>query len=76
LNRSYLATALSTYGKEKDAAKPPDKGRRKPRSAGKRGGRPIKYGEVFVDRLLKPVPKVLEIKGGSTTRVVQTPLRS
>jgi hypothetical protein len=130
-NRSYLATALSNYGKKGDLEKPPAKGRRKPRPAGKRGGRPVKYGEDFVkvlsriwddygkpcgkllapmirgmidflqgskdpdygitseirellleasaaeaDILLKPARKALEIKGVSTTRAVQTPLRS
>jgi hypothetical protein len=48
LNRSYLVTALSTYGRNKEAAKPGAKGRRKARPEGKRGGRPVKYGEGFV----------------------------
>ena len=131
LNRSYLATALGNYGKKEDIQKPPAKGGRKPRPAGKRGGRPVKYGEDFVkvlsaiwdgygkpcgkllvpmirgmmgfleksgnpdygingeirellmevsaaeaDILLKPARKAFEIKGVSTTRAVQTPLRS
>jgi len=130
-NRSYLATALGNYETKKGAAKPGGKGRRKQRPAGKRGGRPVKYGESFVkvlariwddygkpcgkllipmirgmmgflersrspnygitdevkklllevsaaqaDILLKPERKALEIKGVSTTRTVQTPLRS
>ena len=131
LNRSYLATALGNYGKKEGMEKPPAKGSKKPRPAGKRGGRPVKYGEDFVkvlttiwdeygkpcgkllvpmvrgmmdflvgskdpdygitgetrelllevsaaeaDILLKPARKALEIKGVSTTRAVQTPLRS
>jgi hypothetical protein len=130
-NRSYLATALGSYGRNGDLAKPPEKGRKKERPAGKRGGRPVKYGEGFVkilraiwdeygkpcgkllvpmirgmmdflegsthpyygiteeirgllmevsaaeaDILLKPARKALEIRGVSTTRAVQTPLRS
>jgi hypothetical protein len=131
LNRSYLATALGNYGKKGDLTKPQKKGRKKPRPEGKRGGRPVKYGEGFVkalsaiwdgygkpcgkllvpmirgildflvesknpdygitgeirklllevsaaqaDILLKGARKALEIKGASTTRAVQTPLRS
>jgi hypothetical protein len=131
LNRSYLATALGNYGNKEGMEKPPAKSKRKPRPAGKRGGRPVKYGEGFVkvltaiwddygkpcgkllvpmirgmmdflqgsknpdygitlenrklllevsaaeaDILLKPARKALEIKGISTTRAVQTPLRS
>jgi len=131
LNRSYLATALGTYGKQEEFEKPEKKGKRKQRLAGKRGGRPVKYGETFykvltaiwdeygkpcgkllipmirgmigfltesknpdyriteeikklllevsaaeADILLKPARKALEIKGISTTRAVQTPLRS
>jgi hypothetical protein len=131
LNRSYLATALGNYNKKEGMEKPPVKGGRKPRPEGKRGGRPVKYGEGFVkvlaaiwdeygkpcgkllvpmvrgmmdflagsenpsygitgeirkllmgvsaaeaDILLKPERKALEIKGVSTTRAVQTPLRS
>jgi hypothetical protein len=131
LNRSYLATALGNYVKTWDEAKPLTKGKRKPRPAGKRGGRPVKYGESFVkvlsmlwddfgkpcgrllvpmihgmidflaecrkpdygitpetqkmllevsasqaDILLKPAKKALALKGISTTRSVQTPLRS
>ena len=130
-NRSCLATALGNYGRKGDLEKLPAKGRRKPRPAGKRGGRPVKYGEDFVkvlsriwdeygkpcgkllvpmvcgmidflqgskdpdygitleirkllleasaaeaDILLKLARKALEIKGASTTRAVQTPLRS
>jgi hypothetical protein len=130
LNRSCLATALGNYGKKEGMEKPPGKGKRKPRPAVKRGGRPVKYGEDFVkvlsriwddygkpcgkllvpmirgiigflegsgnpdygitletrrlllevsaaeaDILLKPARKALEIKGVSTTRAVQTPLR-
>jgi len=131
LNRSYLATALGNYGKKEGIENPPAQGGRKPRPEGKRGGRPVKYGEEFVkvltaiwdeygkpcgkllvpmirgmmgfleesenpdygisgeirkllmeasaaeaDILLKPARKALEIKGVSTTRAVQTPLRS
>jgi transposase InsO family protein len=128
LNRSYLATTLGNYGKKGDVR---TKGRRKQRPAGKRGGRPVKYGEAFVkvlgtiwddfgkpcgkllvpmirgmidflavsrspdygitgeikklllevsaaeaDIRLKPLRKAHKIKGASTTRAVQTPLRS
>jgi hypothetical protein len=128
MNRSYLATALSTYGKKDNSGA---KGKRKPRPADKRGGRPVKYGKDFTrvlcmiwdgfgkpcgkllvpmirsiisfieeskkpdyritaeirklllevsaaeaDILLKGARKALEIKGVSTTRAVQTPLRS
>jgi hypothetical protein len=131
LNRSYLATALGNYDKKEDLAKPLKKGKRKLRPEGKRGGRPVKYGEEIVkvltviwddygkpcgkllipmihsiidflvesgksgymvtiemkklllemsaaeaDILLKPARKAHEIKGISTTRAVQTPLRS
>jgi len=130
LNRSYLATALGNFSK-KEAAEPGVKGKRKQRPCGKRGGRPVTYGENFTnvlsmmwdefgkpcgkllvpmihgmidflaasktpdyemteeikgllmkvsaaqaDILLKPFRKALEIKGISTTRTVQTPLRS
>jgi hypothetical protein len=47
LNRSYLATAPGSYDREKEAAKPGTKGKRKARPGGKRGGRPRKYGEEF-----------------------------
>jgi hypothetical protein len=47
LNRSYLATALGSYDRDKEAAKPGTKGKRKARPDGKRGGRPRKYGEEF-----------------------------
>jgi hypothetical protein len=128
MNRSYLATALGSIGKKGGAAK--GKGKRKPRPEGKRGGRPVKYGQAFVevlqeiwdtfgkpcgkllvpmlhdimdflqeskepfygvteqikglllevsasevDILLRPARKALQIKGVSTTRSVQTPLR-
>ena len=128
LNRSYLATTLSAYCEK---SKPVAKGKKKQRPAGKRGGRPVKYGEGFrallcriwddcgkpcgkllvpmirgmtaflvasknpdygitaenrhllleasaaeADIVLKPVRKALAIKGASTTRAVQTPLRS
>jgi hypothetical protein len=131
MNRSYLATALGNYSRKEDVTKPQNKGKRKPRPLGKRGGRPVKYGEAFVkvlstiwdeygkpcgkllvpmihgmmdflaesknpdygiteenralllevsaaeaDILLKPARKAFEIKGVSTTRAVQTPLRS
>ena len=131
LNRSYLATALGNYSKKGGLVKPVTKGRRKQRPQGKRGGRPVKYGEEFAkaltriwddfgkpcgkllipmirslidflveskkpdyritaeirelllevsaaeaDILLKPAKKALEIKGKSTTRAVQTPVRS
>ena len=48
LHRRYLATALSRYDLKQDAGKPGAKGRRAVRNAGKRGGRPVKYGEGFV----------------------------
>jgi hypothetical protein len=132
MNRSYLATALSNYGKrEGQDSRSGTKGKRKQRLMGKRGGRPVKYGEAFskvlgkiwdefgkpcgkllvpmikgmidfliksvepcygiteeirklllevsaaqADIVLKPARKALEIKGVSTTRTVQTPLRS
>jgi len=132
MNRSYLATALSSYGKREGQGNTPGaKGKRKQRPAGKRGGRPVKYGEGFTEALtkiwdefgkpcgkllvvmikgmidflekskkpcyritkeirklllevsaaqadivLKPARKALEIKGKSTTRSAQTPLRS
>jgi len=131
LNRSYLATALSAYDKKEALSKAGKKGKRKKRTIGKRGGRPVKYGEGFrtilykiwddygkpcgkllvpmirgivdflveskhpdygitgenrqllvevsaaeADILLKPARRALEIKGVSTTRAVQTPLRS
>ena len=131
LNRSYLATALGTYNLKKDTGKPEAKSGRAARPAGKRGGRPVKYGEAFVkvlsaiwdeygkpcgkllvpmiggmieflaesgnpryriteeirklllevsaaeaDLLLKPARQAFEIRGVSTTRSVQTPLRS
>ena len=131
LNRSYLATALGNYYKNESKTEAGAKGKRKQRPEGKRGGRPVKYGEEFskvlrmiwdeygkpcgkllvpmirgmmdfltesktpeygisyeirklleevsgaeADILLKPAQKALEIKGVSTTRAVQTPLRS
>jgi len=131
MNRSYLATALTNYSSKDDALKSGIKGKRKQRAKGKRGGRPVKYGDDFVkilskiwddygkpcgklmvpmireiidfiaesknpeygitqenrmlllsvsaaeaDILLKPARKALEIRGVSTTRSVQTPLRS
>ncbi|MDR2742214.1 MAG: transposase family protein, partial [Treponema sp.] len=131
LNRSYLATTLGTYDRKKEAGKPGTKSRRASRAEGKRGGRPVKYGEGFVkvlsaiweefgkprgkllvlmiegtidfpveseeprygitegtrglllevsaseaDLLLKSARKAFEIRGVSTTRSVQTPLRS
>jgi len=132
MNRSYLATALSGYGSlERQNIKSGAKGRRKQRPKGKRGGRPVKYGEAFskvlgkiwdefgkpcgkllvpmikgmidfleksekpcygitgeirklllevsaaqADIVLKPARDALEIKGSSTTRAAQTPLRS
>jgi hypothetical protein len=48
LNRSYLATALGSYERKKEAGKPGTKSRRTARPEGKRGGRPVKYGEGFV----------------------------
>ena len=45
LNRSYLTTALGTYDLKQDVGKP---GRKAARLAGKRGGRPVKYGEELV----------------------------
>ena len=129
LNRDYLATALSRYGK-RGADEKAGKGLRKRRPEGKRGGRPVKYGPEFsgvlaaiwlefgrpcgklpvpmirdlidflqdardpeygitpeirrlllqvspaeADILLKPRRKALEIRGVSTTRAAQTPLR-
>ena len=66
LNRSYLATALSTYGRKGDLPKPGRKGKRKQRPQGKRGGRPVKYGESFTallsriwDEYGKPCGKLL-----------------
>ncbi len=53
LNRSYLATALGNYGNKEGMEKPPAKGKRKVRPAGKRGGRPVKYGEEFVKVLTR-----------------------
>jgi hypothetical protein len=132
MNRSYLATALGNYVKKRNTGKAREKGRkRKARPEGKRGGRPVTYGEGFVqvltaiweaygkpcgkllvpmlrsimdflaeapnvgyeitdaikqqllevsaaqaDILLKPARKAFAIKGVSTTRSVQTPLRS
>ena len=100
LNRDYLATALSQYGKVGKDEKEKGKGRKR-RPQDKRGGRPVKYGysgvlqaiwleygitpeirslllhvsPAEVDILLKPRRKAMEIKGISTTRVAQTPLR-
>ena len=129
LNRDYLATALSRYGKVGKEEKEKGKGRKR-RPLDKRGGRPVKYGTEFsgvlqaiwleygrpcgkllvpmirdlidflqeardpeygitpeirslllqvspaeADILLKPQRKAMEIKGISTTRSVQTPLR-
>jgi hypothetical protein len=129
MNRSYLAAVLGNYGNK--AAGTRRNGARKKRPKGKRGGRPVKYGEAFkkvlsriwdefgkpcgkllvpmisgmmdflmesehphfgiteeirklllevsaaeADILLQPARKALEIKGVSTTRSVQTPLRS
>jgi hypothetical protein len=48
LNGSYLATALGDYGKEANGDGTAGKGKRKERPEGKRGGRPVKYGEGFV----------------------------
>jgi hypothetical protein len=48
LNRSYLATALGGYSKKGGTAGTVAKGRKKPRSEEKRGGRQVKYGEGFV----------------------------
>ncbi|MDR2741758.1 MAG: hypothetical protein LBB98_06340, partial [Treponema sp.] len=131
LNRSYLATTLGSYDRKKGAGKPGTKNRRASRPEGKRGGRPVKYGEGFVkvlsaiweefgkpsgkllvpmiagmidflaeseepnygiteeirglllevsaseaDLLLKPARKAFAIRGVSTTRSVQPPLRS
>jgi hypothetical protein len=131
LNRSYLATALGNYGKKANGDGTARKGKRKERPEGKRGGRPVKYGEALAkvlsaiwvdfgkpcgkllvpmirgmidflagseqpnyqitgeirnllmgvsaaeaDILLKPARKALELKGISTTRSVQTPLRN
>ena len=67
MNRSYLATALGNYGKrEGQASGSGTKGKRKYRPAGKRGGRPVKYGEAFSkvlrkiwDEFGKPCGKVL-----------------
>jgi hypothetical protein len=66
LNRSYLATALSNYGKQGKLEKSVKKGKRQTRLAGKRGGRPVKYGESFVKVLIilwndfdKPCGKLL-----------------
>jgi hypothetical protein len=47
LDRSCLATALGNHGNKEGMEKPPAKGGRKPRPAGKRGGRLVKYGEQF-----------------------------
>ncbi|MDR0495285.1 MAG: hypothetical protein LBG95_06640 [Treponema sp.] len=47
LNRSYLATALGKHGKKDGMTEPGIKGKRNPRPKGKRGGRPVKYGEKF-----------------------------
>ena len=60
-NRSYLATALGNYGKKGDLQKPPEKGKRKPRPAGKRGGRPVKYKVLTAiwDDYGKPCRKLL-----------------
>ncbi|MDR2743203.1 MAG: hypothetical protein LBB98_13780, partial [Treponema sp.] len=51
LNRSYPATAPGTYDRKKEAGKPGTKSRRASRPEGKRGGRPVKYGEGFVKAL-------------------------
>jgi hypothetical protein len=48
LNRSYRATALGNYDRNQEAAKSERKGKRAVRPEGKRGGRPVKYGEGFV----------------------------
>jgi hypothetical protein len=48
LNLSYLATAPGNYDRKCEAGKPGTKGRRAVRPEGKRGGRPVKYGEGFV----------------------------
>ena len=131
LNRSYLATTLGNYSRKEDSTEPQEKGRRAVRPLGKRGGRPVKYGEDIVkvltavwdeygkpcgkllvpmirgmmdflveskepdygitdgnrklllevsaaeaDILLRGARKALAVKGVSTTRAVQTPLRS
>jgi hypothetical protein len=47
LNRSYLATVLGNYDRNQEAAKPGAKGKRAAHPEGKRGGRPVKYGEGF-----------------------------
>jgi hypothetical protein len=57
LNRSYLATALGTYDWKKKTGKPGTKSRRASRPEGKRGGRPVKYGEGFV-KVLEVIQKV------------------
>ena len=67
MNRSYLATALSNYGKrEGQGSRSGIKGKRKQRLMGKRGGRPVKYGEAFSkvlgkiwDEFGKPCGKLL-----------------
>ena len=132
MNRSYLATALCNYGKQEgQGSRSGTKDRRKQRPTGKRGGRPLKYGEAFskvlekiwdefgkpcgkllvpmikgmidfleksekpcysiteeirklllkvsaaqADIILKKARNALEIKGLSTTRAAQTPLRN
>jgi hypothetical protein len=52
LNRSCLATAPGAYDRCQEALKPGSKGGRKARPEGKRGGRPVKYGEGFVKVLI------------------------
>jgi hypothetical protein len=66
LNRSYLAAALGSYDRKKEVGKPGTKSRRASRPEGKRGGRPVKYGEGFVkalsavwDEFGKPCGKLL-----------------
>jgi hypothetical protein len=51
LNRSYLATDLGTYDRNQEAALPGAKGKRAVCPKGKRIGRPVKYGEGFVQVL-------------------------
>ncbi|MDR2499491.1 MAG: hypothetical protein LBD37_00240, partial [Treponema sp.] len=61
MNRDYLATVLRNYGRKVSAviggkaveveAGARKKAERKKRERGKRGGRPVKYGEEFVQTL-------------------------
>jgi hypothetical protein len=71
LNRSDLAPG--THDRKRDAGTPGSKGRRASHPEGKRGGRPVKYGEGFVkalgaiwDEFSKPRGKLLAPMTGGT----------